>query len=119
MSPERAQDLLLALHAEVDRAAAALAARHAERPYVCRTQGLPLRWLAEDARGERVELRDICALHEAGEPIASQAEADCWTLGPFEERLRRIQESQDVGIGRCVTLRSLFQRCLPRRMLGA
>ncbi len=63
---------------------------YADRPYVCRTQGLPLRWL-EELDGHDVERRDICPLNEAGERIEDLAEADCWTLGPFEERLARLQ----------------------------
>ena len=82
---------------------------YAERPYVCRTQGLPLRWLEEDT-GEIVERRDICPLNEPGEPLEALREADCWTLGPVEERLRRLQETRDGGLGRRVALRDLFVR---------
>jgi Fe-S-cluster containining protein len=83
---------------------------YAERPYVCRTQGLPLRWVEEDARGELVERRDICPLNAEGEPLDALPEPACWTLGPFEERLRRIQEAADGGAGRRVALRVLFER---------
>lgn len=72
------------------------------RPYVCRTQGLPLRWIDEDAAAE---LRDICALNDEGQPIETLAADDCWTLGPFEERLARMQPD-----GRRVALRSLFAK---------
>src|SRR5512145_343033 len=83
---------------------------YAERPYVCRTQGLPLRWVEEDERGERVEKRDICPLNAEGEPLEALPEPACWTLGPFEDRLRRIQEASDGGVGRRVALRTLFRR---------
>jgi Fe-S-cluster containining protein len=83
---------------------------YAERPYVCRTQGLPLRWIEEDERGERVERRDICPLNEQGEPLEALPERACWTLGPYEERLRGIQEAADGGTGRRVALRALFER---------
>ena len=83
---------------------------YAERPYVCRTQGLPLRWTLEDERSELVERRDICPLNAEGEPLEALPESDCWTLGPFEERLRRIQEASDGGVGRRVALRTLFRR---------
>ena len=83
---------------------------YAERPYVCRTQGLPLRWLEEDEHDAGVERRDICPLNEAGEPLEALPEQDCWTMGPYEERLRLIQEAQDGGAGRRVGLRALFQR---------
>jgi hypothetical protein len=77
-----------------------------DRPYVCRTQGLPLRWLEDDA----LERRDICPLNEAGEPLEAVAPDACWTLGPVEERLRRLQAAADGGALRRVALRSLFER---------
>jgi hypothetical protein len=83
---------------------------YGERPYVCRTQGLPLRWVLEDARGERVEQRDICPLNVEGESLESLPEPACWTLGPYEARLRRLQEASDGGEGRRVALRALFVR---------
>lgn len=71
---------------------------YALRPYVCRTQGLPLRWL-DDVK--LVEYRDICELNDvAVETIEPEA---CWTLGEVEERLARMQ-----GDGRRVALRELF-----------
>lgn len=83
---------------------------YADRPYVCRTQGLPLRWydLADD--GETVvELRDLCPLNEeGGPPLEELPDEDCWQLGPFEEGLRRLQEAVDGGEGRRVVLRDLF-----------
>ncbi len=81
-----------------------------DRPYVCRTQGLPLRWLEVVAHEETVERRDICPLNEAGEPIEGLPADACWTLGPFEDRLRQLQEATDGGRGRRVALRALFQR---------
>ena len=81
-----------------------------DRPYVCRTQGLPLRWLEEGPGGEIVERRDICPLNEEGEPIETLPSDDCWTLGPVEGRLRELQAARDGGVGRRVTLRSLFER---------
>lgn len=80
-----------------------------DRPYVCRTQGLPLRWLEEAAGAEVVERRDICPLNEAGEPLETLPAAACWTLGPFEDRLRRLQEAADGGRARRVALRALFR----------
>jgi hypothetical protein len=81
-----------------------------DRPYVCRTQGLPLRWIEQGPPGEIVERRDICPLNDAGEPLEALAPGDCWTLGPVEDRLRRLQESRDGGTGRRVALRDLFAR---------
>jgi len=62
------------------------------RPYVCRTQGLPLRWLELDEDGGPAEVRDVCPLNVEGGPALEELPAaDCWTLGPFEERLARLQ----------------------------
>ena len=79
---------------------------YAERPYVCRTQGLPLRWL-EERDGHPVELRDICPLNDLAGPIEELPAEDCWTLGPVEERLAQLQ--LDAGTtGDRTALRSLF-----------
>ena len=78
---------------------------YADRPYVCRTQGLPLRWIDEE-RG--AELRDICPLNEAGEPIAALPENSCWTLGPAEARLADLQRASGQD-GERVMLRELFR----------
>lgn len=80
---------------------------YAARPYVCRTQGLPLRWL-EERRGRVVERRDICPLNAEGPAIGTLDKDDCWALGPVEDRLARLQEGVDGGQGRRVGLRSLF-----------
>jgi len=81
------------------------------RPYVCRSQGLPLRWLGDDESGRPVEFRDICPLNEReSEPLEAIPAEDCWTVGPFESRLVRLQ----IRFGRTppqrVPLRDLF-RC--------
>ena len=78
---------------------------YAERPYVCRTQGLPLRWI-EERDGRAVELRDICPLNDAGEPIEALAADACWTLGPVEHRLGLLQLS--TGVSERTRLRDLF-----------
>jgi Fe-S-cluster containining protein len=81
---------------------------YAERPYVCRTQGLPLRWI-EERDGGAVELRDICPLNEAGGAI-EELEADaCWSVGPIEERLARLELAVGPAAER-VRLRDLFAR---------
>lgn len=80
------------------------------RPYVCRTQGLPLRWLDEDEEGQPFESRDICPLNEPGGPPLEELAADaCWTLGPIEERLASRQKD-----GKRVALRSLFAKAKRR-----
>jgi len=81
------------------------------RPYVCRTQGLPLRFFHEDEDGEVHESRDLCPLNvPGGPPVGALAEDDCWLVGPTEDALRRLQESVDGGRGSRVALRSLFRR---------
>lgn len=81
------------------------------RPYVCRTQGLPLRWIEEINEEELYEMRDICPLNEEGEPIVNLKAEDCWTIGPFEEKLVMIQKNfsdKPMGQNR-VRLRDLFK----------
>lgn len=74
------------------------------RPYVCRTQGLPLRWIEEDEETDEVfEARDICPLNLEGPPIEELPAEDCWSIGPFEERLASQQKN-----GERIALRSLF-----------
>jgi hypothetical protein len=80
---------------------------------VCRTQGLPLRWLEE--RGEElVELRDLCALNlgddRGATPLTELAAEHCFTLGPVEQRLR--EQAALAGAAERIPLRSLFRRAL-------
>jgi len=78
---------------------------YADRPYVCRTQGLPLRWLEESA-GAIVELRDICRLNDDGPPITELPPEQCFTLGPVEDRLRAL--AGEAGADQRIALRALF-----------
>ena len=80
------------------------------RPYVCRTQGLPLRWIEEEEGRPPIERRDICPLNEAGPPIETLPEEACWTLGAFEGKLALLQATVDGGSLHRVPLRSLFKR---------
>ena len=75
---------------------------YAARPYVCRTQGLPLRWF-DQAADEAVEYRDICPLNEECEPREALEPEQGWLLGPFEARLAALQANR-----RRVKLRDLF-----------
>ena len=80
-----------------------------DRPYVCRTHGLPMAWVEE--RGEDfVELRDICPLNEQGAPIEELAPEDTWRIGPFEGRLRELQKRFSGGTLGRISLRTLFAR---------
>ncbi len=87
---------------------------YAERPYVCRTQGLPLRWMAEDEAGEVVEMRDVCALNLEGEDLGALEEGACWTIGPVELELGALQERFGGPERRRVALRDLFRTGSPR-----
>ncbi len=78
---------------------------YAHRPYVCRTQGLPLRWVQEEAPGEWVESRDLCELSDVGDLTALAPEA-MWTLGPAEALLAQLQQ-RAYGDESRVPLRSL------------
>jgi Fe-S-cluster containining protein len=77
------------------------------RPYVCRTQGLPLRWLEQDEEGP-AEVRDICPLNAEGPALEELGADECWTIGPFEERLGQQQSALDGGKGERIALRALF-----------
>lgn len=88
---------------------------YAHRPYVCRTQGLPLRWGAARPNGTTTEQRDICELNEDVDLMAISADS-CWTLGPVEQRLAAAQRMasgvpDDTPAGDLprIALRDLFQ----------
>jgi SAM-dependent methyltransferase len=78
------------------------------RPYVCRTQGPPLRWLETGADGVTVEMRDICPLNDPGPPIEGLPPEACWEVGPAEGVLAALQHAADGGKGRRIALRDLF-----------
>lgn len=86
---------------------------YAERPSVCRSQGLPLRMFFEDDVGEIEEHRDICPLNvEGGPSLASLPESSFWLVGPFELRLTAIEDDflgEASGEDARVALRSLFR----------
>lgn len=75
---------------------------YAHRPYVCRTQGLPLRWLDRLPDGRQVEMRDICPVNEEGPPVETLPAEACWPIGPFEMRLQGLQA--DLGSERLLRL---------------
>ena len=81
---------------------------YAARPYICRTQGLPLRWFElDEGLGEVSEYRDICPLNlEGGPPLETLHDDDVWTLGQTEEQLLDLNETAPHA-GR-TPLRELF-----------
>ena len=85
------------------------------RPYVCRSQGLPLRWGETSPEGP-VEHRDICPLNEAGPALETLPADQCWALGPIESRLAHAQQTAQEARGepadgplKRVRLRSLLE----------
>lgn len=86
---------------------------YAHRPYICRTQGLPLRWF-DGPKGEN-ENRDICPLNldviqEKGETLAQFPGDYCWTIGTWEGKLASLQAEASGRFELVrVDLRSLFQ----------
>jgi len=81
---------------------------YADRPYVCRTQGLPLRWFAEDDSGEICEKRDICPLNAEGPALDELPEEACWLIGPVELELGNLQAEIDDPHEDRIALRALF-----------
>lgn len=77
------------------------------RPYVCRTQGLPLRWL-EEGEEEVFEYRDICELNDKGTPLEALEPEDFWTLGESEGELAQMQVEAYGGQIKRIRLRALF-----------
>ena len=83
---------------------------YADRPYVCRTQGLPLRWFIEDDAGEICEKRDICPLNAEGPALDELPEETCWLIGPVELELANLQAEILDPHGDRIALRALFDR---------
>jgi|KBSSwiStaDraftv2_1062776.scaffolds.fasta_scaffold82677_3 Fe-S-cluster containining protein len=83
---------------------------YAARPYVCRTQGLPLVVFEEDEAGDVDERRDICPLNAEGEPLAELGLDELWLLGPRELILQRIDEHFAGAEAPRVRLRDLFAK---------
>ena len=80
-----------------------------DRPYLCRTQGLPLRWFEPEVVTEGPsEFRDIRELNESGDPLETLPESACWSIGHTESALAALQHRADAGAGRRVALRALF-----------
>ena len=78
------------------------------RPYVCRTQGLPLATFEEDEQGEVRERRSICELNLEGEPLDNLELEECWIIGPTEIELQNLQARYSGGGQERVALRDLL-----------
>ena len=78
------------------------------RPYVCRSQGLPLRWLDETPDGREVEMRDICPLNDIEQDLEILPSEQFWQIGPFEEVLANIQTYVGQGELPRVGLREMW-----------
>ncbi|WP_457565408.1 YkgJ family cysteine cluster protein [Caldithrix abyssi] len=83
---------------------------YAFRPYVCRTQGLPLRWFEYNESGFKVEYRDICPLNEKGPDLQTLDEKYFWEIGPAEQELAELQQKFKSGRLKRVPLRELFYK---------
>jgi Fe-S-cluster containining protein len=79
------------------------------RPFVCRTHGVPIKYLQEGEEGE-FELRDICPLNEEGEPIEELPNEKIFNNTSWEEKLVLMQMMADKGEMHRETLRALFQK---------
>jgi hypothetical protein len=77
------------------------------RPYVCRTQGLPLSWTETRDDGSVREFRDICPLNDEGEPIEDLSRESCWVIGSYEGKLAELQRRWGNGDMNRVKLRDL------------
>lgn len=71
-----------------------------QRPYVCRTQGLPLKWIEEDENENYLEYRDICPINEEKILVENLNSEDMWLIGPFEESLRQLQITKYNNLNR-------------------
>lgn len=78
------------------------------RPYICRTQGLPLRWFEEGEDWDLHEFRDICPLNAPGPDLKTLADENLWTIGTYEGELAQMQYEQYGGQMDRRALRALF-----------
>jgi len=82
------------------------------RPYVCRTQGLALRWIDDSPEKSTeespAEMRDICPENDPGDALLDLPPSACWEIGPHESILAGIQAKFDKGVPDRIMLRNLF-----------
>lgn len=78
------------------------------RPYVCRTQGLPLQWIDIGEYESPVLFRDICPRNDESVDLLGLPDDMVWHIGPIEEQLAQMQYSINGGTTNRIPLRSLF-----------
>jgi Fe-S-cluster containining protein len=78
------------------------------RPYVCRTQGLPLQWTEDGDEENIVTYRDICPKNEDSIDVLSLPDDQVWHIGPVEEELAKMQYAKTGAETGRIKLRSLF-----------
>lgn len=81
---------------------------YSDRPYVCRTQGLFLRWTETVDDNEVYEYRDTCPVNDDSE-ILTLGEDKFLLIGDFEDDLQKLQFDEYQNYKR-LELRSLFHR---------
>ena len=77
---------------------------YAARPYICRTHGLPMRWLDESQQAEE---RDICAENEHIDIIALDNTL-CWTSNTAEIQLS-VMNIATFGDADRIPMRSFWE----------
>ena len=77
---------------------------YAARPYICRTHGLPMRWLDETSQTEE---RDICFLNDDID-ILSLEPTSCWTSQTAEIQLS-ILNIATFGDAERIPMRSFWE----------
>ena len=81
-----------------------------QRPYVCRTQGLPLHWMDVDDDGTFTGFRDICPKNDDTLDIEALRENECWIIGPAEEKLSMMQYKKGKSKIKRIRLRDMFKQ---------
>ncbi|MFC1642035.1 YkgJ family cysteine cluster protein [Myxococcota bacterium] len=80
------------------------------RPYVCRTQGLPLRWYQEDDAGQVAEPRCVCPCNAELVHLPALDSSQLWLLGPYEAQLVELDIAHGGLESKRIDAWSLFGR---------
>ncbi len=80
------------------------------RPLICRSHGLPIRFVETDENNQTTEFIDICELNENETPLDKIKKEDFWNENLFSEVLVSLElEANNKEINR-VRLRDLFSK---------